>query len=152
MTHYIKNIAVVLFTVSLLASCNKSKKYSKRMDGDKWKVVSLTVAGSEVTGKPELLFKDCDIYKESCEGSWIMPNDGRAAFAWQFRDKGKTLEIINQTDHVHGFADVAAADQCIEFSGVYEVIKSKRKSLTIKSNVTHGHNGQEVKMELERKD
>lgn len=122
------------------------------MGGNKWKVVSLSISGSSVSGIPELLFKDCDIYKESCEGSWISPSGGRAQFVWQFRDKGQSLEIANQTDHVHGFEDVKAAEQCIEFSGVYEVIKSRRKFLNLKSTSTHGYKGQEVILELERKD
>lgn len=152
MKNLIKVSFAALLTAAMLFACNKSKKYSNRLGGNKWKVVSLKVGGSGVNDLPELLFKDCDIYKESCEGSWINKDEGRAAFVWQFRDKGKILEIANQTDHVHGLQDVKAAEQCIEFSGVYEVVKSKRRSLSIKSSVTHGHTGEEVNMELERKD
>lgn len=132
--------------------CNKSKMYSNRVEGNKWKITTITVNGNSQGNLPELLFKDCDIYNESCEGSWITGDDGRAQFAWQFRDRGKTVEIINQTDHVHGFQDVKAAEQCIEYSGVYEVIKCRRKSLSIKGKNAHGHAGEEVSIEMERKD
>jgi hypothetical protein len=152
MKKILKGCVVMLLMIAAFSSCNKSKKYSNRVGGNKWKVVAITINGSTAGNLPELLFKDCDIYQESCAGTWITNDGGRATFFWQFRDKGKDLEIANQTDHVHGFQDVKAAEQCIEFSGIYEVESSTRKSFRIKSAVTHGHAGQLVEMTLERKD
>lgn len=144
---------LVIVICSLIASlsCNKSKRYSKRMDGNKWEVIELTVNGTAQSDQPDLLFKECDIYKESCEGSWIMPNDGRAQFAWQFRDKGKILEISNQTDHIHSYEDLKASEACIAYSGIYEVKKSKMKELTIESTQTNGYKGMTVKIILKKK-
>lgn len=133
-------------------ACNKTKSNSNKLGGYKWEVKSLTINGTEISNKPTLLFKDCDIYKESCEGSWIGTDQGRAAFAWQFSDNGKKLEIANQTDHVHGIADVKAAEQCIEFTGMYDVQESKRKVLVIKSDMANGHKNKTVEIKLERID
>jgi hypothetical protein len=152
MKNYILKTSTVILLIIVMLACNKSKKFSNRMGGYKWKIVTLTVNGTSETNLPELLFKDCDIYKETCKGTWISEEGGRAQFVWQFRDKGKVLEIANQTDHAHGIIDVKAADQCIAFTGVYEVIKSKRKSLVLKSTSITGHQGKEVNIELERKD
>lgn len=135
----------------LAAGCSKSKHYAKRLDGDKWKVSAWSVDGGSLDNPPELLFKDCDVYEESCEGSWISL-DGRAQFVWQFREKGQVLEIANQTDHAHSLADVKAAEQCIAFTGVYSVKKSKRRWIQLQSSSTYGYPGKKVNIELERLD
>lgn len=152
MKNIIFKTASIIVLISLMISCNKSKKYSNRMEGNKWKITTISINGVAESNLPELLFKECDIYKETCEGTWISTEGGRAQFAWQFRDKGKTLEIANQTDHVHGNLDVKAAEQCISYTGVYNVVKSKRKYLSLKSSVINGHQGKEVILELERND
>lgn len=146
----VKKSVIIILSLVTIASCNKTKKYSNRMGGYKWELTSLTINGTEVTTKPVLLFKDCDIYKETCEGSWILNEDGRASFVWQFNNKGQKLEIANQTDHVHGIADVKAAEQCIEYSGIYDVVESKRQSITIKTNMANGHKNKDVVIKMQR--
>jgi len=146
-----KIVAVILLTSTILA-CNKTKRYSNRIEGNKWKVTSIEVNGIAESSLPDLLFKDCDIYKETCNGTWISSEGGRAQFVWQFRENGKVLEIGNQTDHVHGILDVQAAEKCIAYSGVYEVVKSRRKTFSLKSTKLNGHLGKEVKIEMEKID
>jgi len=132
----------------LLLGCNKSNRYASKIEGNKWKLSKLTVEGTIQTLESTLLFKDCDIYEESCTGSWINASEGRAAFAWQFRDKGKTLEISNQTDHAHSIEDINAAELCINFSGVYTVEKCTRQSIIIYSEAAHGYKGKKIELEL----
>lgn len=148
---FLKTLVVILLTCTISA-CNKTKRYSNRIEGNKWKITSIQVNGIADTSHPELLFKDCDIYKETCNGTWISPEGGRAQFVWQFRENGKVLEIANQTDHAHDILDVKAAEKCIEYSGVYEVMKSQRKTFSLKSTKINGHFGKEVKIEMEKKD
>lgn len=138
------------FTVLLFTGCNKSKRYSNKMDGKKWQVKEILIDGASQSNLPELLFKECDIYEESCEGSWISAEDGRSAFAWQFRDKGKTFELSNQSDHAHSLLDVKASEQCIAYSGVYEVTESKLNSLKVQSTLTNGFKGKTVVLVFEK--
>lgn len=145
----IKTLGLLLITLFFINSCDKNKRYSRRIDDDKWKVTKLTVDGNEQDSLPVIKFNFCDIYEETCEGSWTSA-DGKAKLAWQFRDKGKTFEISNQTDHGHDLADVKAAEHCINYTGVYEVVKSKRKYLEIKSLRTYGYNNKVVLMILEK--
>jgi len=152
MKNIIQKSSFALLLIVALMACNKSNRNSRRVEGYKWKVTSINVNGNAETNLPTLLFKDCDIYNEVCKGTWISDEDGRAEFVWQFRDKGKTIEIANQTDHVHDVLDVKAAEQCIAFTGVYEVVNSKRKSLSIKSTKANAYQGKEVKIEMERLD
>jgi hypothetical protein len=150
----IKNFRTISFFILLgfTLACNKSKRYTNRLDGNKWKVVSITVNGLAQGNLPVLLFKDCDIYKESCKGTWISDGGGRAQFVWQFRENGKVLEISNQSDHAHTLADVKAGEQCIEYTGVYDVLKSKRKFIALKSTTVYGHPNNVVEINLDRAD
>jgi len=146
----INKIIGILIIAILITACNKSKKYSKRLDGNKWQVKEITIEGGSESNLPEVLFKECDIYEQSCEGSWITPEGGRSAFIWQVRSKGKDFEISNQTDHVHGYLDVKAAEQCIKYTGVYTIVKSKRNQFIIESTVTGGYSGKKVQITFEK--
>ncbi len=150
MKNKIYKLSVIIFFVGILLSCSKTKRYSKRLDANKWQVKEITIDGVAESNLPEILFKECDVYNESCEGSWITPEGGRSSFIWQFRNNGKEFEISNQTDHVHNFQDVKAAEQCINYSGVYKVIDSKRKLLYIETTNSFGHKGKVVKITFEK--
>lgn len=139
-----------LITILLLAACNKSNRYASKIEGNKWKIETVTLDGTNQPIVSTLLFKDCDIYEESCSGSWINEAEGRASFAWQFRDKGQTLEIINQTDHAHNLVDVQAAETCISFSGVYQVEKCTRNEIIISSTSTHGYPAKKINIQLSK--
>jgi hypothetical protein len=108
-----KTLALIILICTLVA-CNKTRRYSNRIEGNKWKVTSIQVNGVAESSLPELLFKDCEIYKETCNGTWLSNEGGRAQFVWQFRENGKVLEIGNLTDHVHSILDVKAAEKCID--------------------------------------
>lgn len=131
-------------------ACNKSKTNSNKLDGYKWKVKEITIEGVAETNLPEVLFKECDLYKESCEGSWLIPEGGRSSFIWQVRSKGKEFEISNQTDHAHSLLDVKATEECINYSGVYKILISKRKEFVIESSLTVGYFGKKVKISFTR--
>jgi hypothetical protein len=101
---------------------------------------------------PVIKFSECEIYKESCKGLWYLGETGHGGIIWQIRDKGKTLEISNQADHTHSIEDVKAAEQCIAFSGVYKIIKSKRKSMECETSTAYGYSGKKVVLKMERQD
>lgn len=144
-----KLIVLVFITALIVANCDKNKRYSKRVDDNKWEVTELTIDGEKQDSLPVIKFNFCDIYEETCEGSWSS-SDGKAIIAWQFRDKGKTFELSNQTDHGHDLADIKAAQQCIKFTGIYEVIKSKLSRFEIKSSKTIGYPNKSVVITMEK--
>lgn len=148
-----KKIKIIISAVLVIVfvSCNKTKKYSKRIDGNEWTVVELSVDGVNETNIPIIEFDKCNIYKESCKGEWKNNNGGEAHMAWQFRENGTLFEISNQSDHIHKTEDIEAINQCIKFSGIYEVLENKKKNMAFKSSSLHGFPGKTVVMKLEKK-
>jgi hypothetical protein len=149
-------IKLILLVVGIatLASCNKTKQASKRLSGETWKVVELSVDGITQAELPTtLVFNDCDIYAESCNGEWNR-DAHHAHFIWQFREKGKKFELSNQSsaEDAHGGGHEAEENiaQCAEFSGVYEVINQDKKMLFLESMNTIGYAGQKVVFKLEK--
>lgn len=154
----IVKLATTLCAIVLIAAaCNKSKTYSKRLiKAGEWNITELSVDGTNEDELPDWEIADCDIYEQSCQGEWKNDEGGHAIFVWQFRDKGDTFEISRQEEddghgHSHGHAEEEAIEQCYEFSGVYEVIEHKKKSMEFKSTATLGHPGQTVVIKMEKK-
>jgi len=148
-----KIVYVAIFALAIFNyGCNKTKSVSNRLDEQKWNVTELSVDGVNQPQLPVIKFSDCEIYKESCKGLWYLGEEGHGGIVWQVRDKGKTLEISNQADHSHSIQDVKAAEQCIAFSGVYKIIKSKRKSMECETSNAFGFAGKKVVLKMERKD
>ncbi|MGL4599062.1 MAG: hypothetical protein ACRCYO_16200, partial [Bacteroidia bacterium] len=77
-----------------------------------------------------------------------------ADFVWQFRDKGKTFELSNQStaEDAHGGGHEAEENiaQCMEYSGVYVVKEQSKKELSLESKTTIGYAGQKVVLKLEK--
>lgn len=135
-------------------ACNKSKKYSNRlMKAGDWHVTELSVDGVNEAELPEWHIEDCDIYEESCYGEWENAEGGHAEFIWQFRDKGETFEISRQEaedGHTHDHASEEAVAQCLNFSGVYEVVSHKKDQMEFKSTTAYGFNGKTVIIKIEK--
>ncbi len=149
MKNFIKVAMIAIITIGM-ASCNKTKKVSKRfIKPGEWKVTTLTVDGTAEAELPTWEIKDCDIYGSSCEGEWKNDEGGHSEFIWQFRDKGDTFEISRQAEedghgHTHDHAAEEAAAQCYNFSGVYEVVSSKKDEMEFKTTSALGYSGKEV--------
>lgn len=133
-----------------LFACNKTKRNANRLDGQRWKVTELSVDGINTTILPELRFSECEIYKEDCTGTWYYGSSGHAKFIWQVRDKGKNLIISNQADHAHTMEDIQAAQQCIDFGGVYKILECKKKAFTAESMETYAYAGKKVILKMKR--
>ena len=148
---------LVLAVMLMTAACKKSKTYSQRLiKAGEWKLTELSVDGINETELPGWHIEECDIYAESCHGEWENEEGGHAEFIWQFRDKGETFEISRQEGedghgHSHGHADEEAAAQCYAFSGVYDVVANKKKSMEFKSTTTTGHAGSTIVIKIEKK-
>ena len=154
-------LASVILTVTLVfAACNKTKTYANRLDGGEWKVTELSVDGVNEAELPSWDVEECDGYKETCKGAWKDDHGHHIHFAWQFRDKGKTFEISNQTTAEEategqigeGFQQAEElCFQCQNFSGVYSVKEHKKKSMSFESNSTIGFSGKKVVIKIEKK-
>jgi hypothetical protein len=149
MKNTIKLLSIAILIITF--ACSKTKRYSKKLDDNKWEVKTLTVDGVSDANLPELKFNESDIHDKASKGWWYWGEEGHAEIAWQIRDKGKTFEFSNQADHVHGFEDVKASEQAINYSGVYKIIKLTRNSFEIESNETYGNKGKKVIIKMERK-
>lgn len=146
-------ICTLLAAVVLLTACNKTKISSKRLAGEHWKVVKLTIAGTAATELPEMHFSDCDPYEEVCMGEWHKET-AHIPFAWGFTDKGKMFTLSNQFSedgHAHGgHEEEELAELSENLSGTYDVVSSGRKVMQFKSSSTVGYAGQEVIIEIEK--
>lgn len=148
-----KKIVTVTAIAALLIisyACNKTKTYSNRLDGGNWKVTELSIDGVNQSELPEWIINECDIYGESCTGEWKNDEGGHGEFVWQFREKGKTFEISNQSDHTHSHADEEAQAQCSDFSGVYTVEESGKKKMKFTSTTTIGYPGNTAVIVIEK--
>ena len=146
-------LSAILFAFTFFA-CNKSKKFSNRLiKAGEWHVVELSVDGVNEAELPEWHIEDCDIYEESCFGEWENAEGGHAEFIWQFNEKGKTFIISRQEgehEHTHDHASEEANEQCLNFSGNYEVITHRKNEMEFKSSTTYGYNGKTVIIKIEK--
>jgi hypothetical protein len=154
-----KNKVVFALGIALIAAgmsaCNKTKKaHQWLIKAGEWKVVTLTVDGVAVDELPHWEIEDCKVYKESCIGEWKNDEGGHAEFIWQFREKGTIFQVAfqeNDHGHAHTDADHEAEEQCIEFSGVYNVTAHTKDKLELSSTSIAAHNGKTVIIKLEKK-
>jgi len=146
----IKITAFILSLATLWTSCDKDKKYSKRLAGEVWKVAELSVNGSTETDLPTLSFDKCDIYDELCNATWTNTEGGMATFIWQFNESGKKFEISNQSDSIISLANSDAMLQCYGLSGVYNVEEHKKDNMEFTSTATMGYPGKTVIIKMEK--
>ena len=142
-------LAIAATGFLFFSSCNKDKKYSNELSGEVWEASSLTIDGVAEIVLPTLEFDDCKIYKETCLGKWESEGhshgsgsaEPEVSIARQIRDKGKTLEISNQTEG-------EAAVQCWQLSGIYELKRNDKTQFDLTSNSTQGYPGKQVVLRL----
>ena len=142
-----KKLSFILIISLLVFSCNKNKKFSKRLAGETWTVVEITIDSDKQEDLPSLTFNECDIYKDNCYASWKL-DDSSSNFIWQFREKAKKFEISNQSELTTDLE--LAVRQCINFSGVYDVTVNSKTSLTLNSSSTVGYDGEEVIIKIQK--
>jgi hypothetical protein len=152
MKKYSKLIIAVFSMAVLFTSCNKTKSTSKRfMKAGEWTVTELSVDGVSQEELPHWVVSDCDIYNESCTGSWRNDEGGATDFVWQVSNKGESFTISRQgPDEGLEHADEEMATQCFEFSGTYEVVESKKTKMKFTSNTTEGFSGQSAIITIEK--
>jgi hypothetical protein len=139
----------IIISIITLFSCNKTKQSAKTLQSTTWNMTALTIDGVADTNLAELEFGEGNIYKEVLTGKWhnFGHSHGASApeinFAWQFRDKGKTFEISNQSEGEDAL-------QCSQLSGVYKVENSSKTEYEFGSSATIGYNGKKVVMKMKK--
>ena len=140
-------LIISLFIASVILGCSKDKKFSKRLSGENWEVISLKIDNEPQEDLPNLSFDECNIYKETCFGKWSL-NSNEANFAWQLREKTTIFEISNQS--LVTAEKEAEIIQCMNLSGIYEVLAFSKSEFKIKSNTTVGYGGTDVEILLKK--
>jgi hypothetical protein len=146
-----KKTAILFFAlVFIFASCDKNKRASKRlMKAGTWEVVELSVDGQNLSLLPSWQVNDCDIYETLCTANWVL--EGRQSqFYWQFNEKAElfTISRIVAPEDCEDFYTEEVEQQTFKFSGDYEVIERKRKSMIFESSKTLGYEGKRVVIRL----
>ena len=121
----------LLAVLGMMLGCNPNVKYSKILSGSTWRITSAKVDGVavEINGT-NLRFEECSIYEELCMATWSPSAGGVGKFIWQFRERAKTLELVNQTESSEPL-DVAAGEACLMFSAVYAVEEKSKTRIEL---------------------
>ena len=153
MKKYSKIIIAVFSIAVLVTSCNKTKSTSKRfMKAGEWNVTELSVDGVNQEELPHWVIDDCDIYEESCIGSWQNDEGGATDFVWQVTNEGGSFIISRQgPDEGLEHADEEMATQCFEFSGTYDIAENKKTMMKFTSTTLDAFSGQSAIITIEKK-
>lgn len=135
---------LTLITLLMIFSCNKNKQSSITLQGTTWKFTSLKIGGLSDSSFATLKFNEGNIYNEVLTGGWSNKGNTQTEtviFAWQFRDKGKTFELSNQSE-----GDDAI--QCSELSGIYAVDELTETTMKINTTSALGYVNKKVEIVL----
>jgi len=146
-------LLLYVLVLSLVAfSCNKEKRFSKRLQkGEVWQVQHVKVNSQEIAFKGEWhIQSDVDIYDSVPTLEWRL--DGMDAFfEWQFQDKGKTFQL--NYNQLCSEAEGAALDTLdfvgYNLTGSYSVERNSRNHMEFVSNGSLGYDGT-VEISIER--
>lgn len=148
-----KTSLYILFAVLFVTTiaCDKDKRASKRfMKPGTWQVKEVSVAGNNLDTLPTWSVNNCDIYENLCTASWTR-NGVSSQIHWQFNDKAQTFKIsrVVPPEECENFYTELVEQQTYQYSGVYDVIESKKTRKVFESNATIGYAGQKVRIVIE---
>lgn len=153
MRTYFKVIIAVFSIALVFGSCNKTKSTSKTFikAGD-WHVTELSIDGESEEELPHWTIGDCDIYEESCIGSWQNDEGGATDFVWQIKENGEKFIISRQgPDAGLEHADEEMATQCFGFSGTYDIVENEKTRMKFTSTNLPEFPGQAAVIVIEKK-
>jgi hypothetical protein len=142
---------LLILLVTILFSCNKEKRFSKRLiEPSTWKVTVVDIGNEQANVFGNWNIPNVNIYNTVPWVTWT-DNGKDARFQWQFQDKGKTFEL-NYTclcDENDG-AELDTLDYiCYNISGKYKVLKKGKHNMEFSCSNTRAYSGKEVKIVLE---
>jgi hypothetical protein len=150
-----KNIIITSILALFLFSCNKEKRFSKKLiKGENWEVSSIKVDGENIPETGTWTVFGDDIYETVSEIRW-QNNTLKSNFQWQFQEKGKKWVLNNLCD-CENKAEGAALNNLDYYAdslaGSYDVIKHKRKEMVFESTITKHYTNKKVEITLKRVD
>lgn len=146
-----KGVSVFIMTFLLLQSCDKNEQaYNKLLRSGTWQVSELSAGTNNFTKLPAWQISSCADHDNYCSGLWQHDNGSEVEFIWRFTNLGGDFELYPDSSETD--TTTMAYAQCLNFSGMYDVIKSPRKKFTFESDQTFGYPNQVVKIVIERYD
>jgi hypothetical protein len=148
-----KIVFTLLTALLVFGSCNKEKRFSKRLQkGEIWQVQHIKVNNQEIAFKGEWYIQsDVNIYDSVPTLEWRLDTMD-AFFEWQFQEKGKNFYLNYSL--LCSEADGPMLDTLdyigYDISGVYSVERKGRNRMEFISNSTLGHSGKSVEIFIER--
>lgn len=131
---------VLIFTLLVLSSCDKTKSAQKKFIKEgRWVATEISTENISVDKLPNLDINSCDDQTNFCTGVWRHPFGSYCKFNWKFSNLGGDFEFY--TDTLSSEPESMAYSQCLNFSGVYKVKKSKRNEFHFESKATKGYPG-----------
>ncbi|MDD2982015.1 MAG: hypothetical protein PHQ74_01380 [Crocinitomicaceae bacterium] len=144
----------ILSIFFMLFSCNKEKRYSKKlMKGEVWIVTGVQVEDSSLSiyGTWKIL-SDVDIYDSVPKALWKNGTED-ALFEWQFQNKGKSFQMnyMQLCEECEG-PDLDNLDYVVyDLTGSYTVKKHASKKMKFVSFSTIGYPGKAVEISITKK-
>lgn len=153
MKKYGIGIIAVMSIALVVAACNKTKSTSKCfIKAGEWHVTELSIDGVSEEELPHWTIGDCNIYKESCIGSWENQEGGATDFVWQIKENGEKFVISRQgPDEGLEHADEEMATQCFGFSGTYDIVENEKTRMKFTSTTLPEFPGQAAVIVIEKK-
>ncbi len=149
-----KYSAIFLISTLIIVSCNKEKRFSKRlMNGETWIVNDIEVDATSlgVFGTWNIT-ENVDIYDTVPRVLWQNGNED-AQFEWQFQDKGKTFQLnyVQLCTENEGTQLDNLDYTTFDLTGSYNVERHSSKKMEFISTSTLGYLGKKVVISLTRK-
>jgi len=128
-------------------SCDKNQNNSnKLMKGEVWQVEYILIDGENQVFKGRWqIIQDVDIYENVPSALWRSEGQEKV-FYWQFRNKGKTFEILPDT-----ICNGSVQDLCFfsySISGEYLAKRHSKKKMIFSSSNTKGFPGKLVEISI----
>lgn len=148
----ILNTLIVLALAVATTSCNKEKRFSKRLQkGEVWQVQHIKVNSQEIAFKGEWYIQSgVNIYDSVPTLEWRLDNMD-AFFEWQFQDKGKSFQL--NYNQLCSEAEGSALDTLdyvgYNLTGNYSVERKSRNEMEFVSNGSLGYDGN-IEISIER--
>src|SRR5690606_3161129 len=140
------SVVVLLF---FAMSCDKTAVATRKfLKAGEWNTTQLTAGTITFDKLPRWEIQDCENHENFCQGVWHHPNGSKTLFYWKFSNIGGTFGYYADPQEIE--TGSMAYSQCLNFSGEYKIIKSKKKLFHFESEETLGYPGKLVTIIIER--
>lgn len=144
---------VFLISILLLFSCNKEKRFSKRlMKKEKWEITEIQIDGvKSIFNGNWMVSQNIDIYDSVPSAIWNWEGQD-AVLNWQFQDKGKSFQLNYQQQCLEcNGSDLDSLDYFLyHISGKYQVQKHGLNKMIFTSTNSLLYSGTKVEINIKK--